>query len=102
MGDYQGNGRGAGTEPVRGAAWRLHQVAEDAEQGMEAAGGEAEDPDGREGGLGEVAKHSVPRAPLVPRRGEVQRIPGATRGAALGLAFSRAPVPLGTAEAGGV
>ena len=69
---------------------------------MEDGGGEAEGPDGWEAVLGKVPKQSVPRAPLVPRCGEVQRISGATRGSSLGLAGCWAPVPRGTAEAGGV
>ena len=45
--DDQGKGQGAGTEPVRRAAQHLHPGLEDAEQGMEDGGGEAEDSNGR-------------------------------------------------------
>ena len=79
-GDDQGKGRCAGTEPVHGAAQHLHPGLEDAEQGMEDGGGgaEAEESNGWQAGQGEVAKCLVLHAPLVPRRGEVQCLSGAT------------------------
>ena len=104
VGNDEGKGQDAGTEPVRAApilraggcrAWHGGWWGR-------GGGGEAEHPDGRELGLGKVAEHSVPHTPLVTRHGEVKRIPGATRGAAAGLTVYRAPVPRGTVEGDGV
>ena len=92
-------GGGAGTESVQGAAQYLHPRLEDAEQGVEDRGGEAEGADGPQAGQVKVAKRLAPVAALVSRSGEEERLLGAARGAARRLTRCRASVPRAKVEA---
>ena len=92
-------GGGAGTESVQGAARYLHPGLEDAEQGVEDRGGEAEGAGGPQAGQGKVAKRLAPFAALVPRSGKEECLLGAARGAARRLTRRQASVPRATLEA---
>ena len=84
---------------MQGAAQYLHAGPEDAEQGVEDRGGEAEGAGGPQAGQGKVAKRLAPFAALVPRSGEEERLLGAARWAARRLTRCRASVPRATVEA---
>ena len=84
---------------MQGAAQYLHPGSEEAEQGVEDRGGEAEGAGGPQAGQGKVAKRLAPFAALVSRSGEVERLLGAARWAARRFTRCRASVPRATEEA---